>query len=156
MVWLRFVLPLQCCWLLFSSQPGCFHFFCLKFQRHSFIFSDLLKSQTHSWSPGFVCYETAALSFRKLLPPRLSSPPIFAPLCDQTGWASCFPRRLPGPWGRRRGASPQSPRANWGLFFSPDLGGMGPVFLGSGMCLSPHSAMFCPGSHCSPRGIVPF
>lgn len=30
--------PFQHCCLLFSSQPGCFHFFCLKFLRGRFYF----------------------------------------------------------------------------------------------------------------------
>lgn len=36
-VWLP-LSPFQGCCLLFSSQPGCFHFFCLKFLRGRFYF----------------------------------------------------------------------------------------------------------------------
>ena len=47
---------------------------------------------SHSRSPGFVCYETAALGFRKLLPPPHSSPPWSAPPVPE--WAES-----PGPQG---------------------------------------------------------
>lgn len=53
------------------------------------------------------------------------------------------------------GATVQSPRASWGLFFSLDLRGQGPIFLKLGICLSAYPAGSRPGSHISPRRQCP-
>lgn len=60
-----------------------------------------------------------------------------------------FPRLL----GMRKGASKS--KGKLGPLSSPDLGGRGPVCLGSAMCLSLHSAVSCPGSRCNPRSLCP-